>query len=93
MKYIVEIDSSTNSGAEAINYLKGLNVSEKSVYIRKLAHKTLLPLSPEELALPFGRIPSEDELEEFLDRKQGKGKPVETVRKEILTHLTGKHKK
>jgi len=90
MKYIVEIDSSTISGTEALNFLKGLHVSGKSIYIRKLAGKTLLPLSPEEFALPFGRIPSEVELENFLDRKQDKGKPAESVRKQILSRLKRK---
>ncbi len=84
MKYLVEIDDSSKAGTDAINYLRRLKVSGKSVFIRKFSRNSFVPLSPEELALPIGRKPTKLELAEFLDRKQGKGMEIEVARKKIL---------
>jgi hypothetical protein len=91
MKFVVEIDTSTKTGTEALNYLKKLK-SEKAVYIRKVKGDSLIPLSPEEMALPFGKKPTQKELDEFLDRKQGRGSDIEVVRKRILGRLARNRK-
>jgi hypothetical protein len=92
MKFLVEIDSATKAGTQAINYLKGLKAPEKSVLIRKYSRDSFIPLSPEEMALPIGKKPTSKELNEFLDRKQGRGSDAETTRKRILGSLAANRK-
>ena len=87
MKFVVEIDGDTKAGQQALEYLRHLKTTQKAVYIRKLKGRQFIPLSPEEMALPFGRKPTQTELDEFLDRKQGRGSDIETVRKRILGKL------
>ncbi len=92
MKFLVEIDTSTKEGTAAINYLKQIKPAGKSVYIRKFTGETTIPLSPEELGLPFGRKPTKKEITEFLNRKQGKGADIEIVRRRILDKLAKSRK-
>lgn len=92
MKYIVEIDTDSKVGEEAIKYLRTLKKSEKAVSIRKVEDDADRPFTAEELALPFGRVPTEAQLEEFLDRKQGRGSSLETVRKRLLKKSADRRK-
>jgi hypothetical protein len=45
------------------------------------------------MALPMRKKPSQEELSDFLDRKQGKGSDLETVRKRVLKNLAANRKK
>lgn len=92
MKYIVEIDTDSKVGEEAIKYLRTLKKSEKAVYIREVEEDPNRPFTAEEMALPFGRVPTDAQLEEFLDRKQGRGSSGEAVRKRILKKLADSRK-
>ncbi len=47
-------------------------------------------ISDEEMALPTRRKPTKEELNKFLDRKQGKGIDLETVRKRVLGNYADK---
>ncbi len=94
MKYVVEIDTTSKVGEEAIAYLRSLKKSSKAVHIREVEEQEddNRPFTAAEMALPFGRIPTEAQLDEFLDRKQGKGSDIEVVRKRLLKKIAGRTK-
>lgn len=96
MKYIVEIDTDSKVGEEAIKYLRTLKKSGKAVYIREVEEieeeDPKRPITVEEMALPIGRVPTDAQLEEFLDRKQGRGSSLETVRKRLLKKIADRRK-
>ncbi len=88
MKFIVEIDDSTREGLKAINFLKSLKPVRNEVYIRKYSKDSIVPLSPEELALPYGKKPDKTQLRAYLNQPQETGADIETVRKRIVGSLT-----
>lgn len=92
MKYIVEIDTDSKVGEEAIKYLRTLKKSEKAVYIREVEEDPNRPITAEEMALPYGRVPTDAQLEAFLDEKQGRGSSGETVRKRLLKKIVDRRK-
>lgn len=62
MRYIVEIDSNTDKGAELLKYIAQLNASHDEVKVHQDAE-----LSDEEMALP-GQAPTPKQLEDWLSK-------------------------
>jgi hypothetical protein len=77
-----ELDTSTKQGTDILNQVKKVKGS-KAVAIHKWKK-----LTSKDVALPGGLIPTEWQWEEYLNRKQGKGKPageaLELIRKQLL---------
>ena len=90
MDYLVEIKNTPELKplVEFLRTLKDVKVKKDE---GKLAKKRIL--SYEEMGLPMRKKPTKEELNEFLDRKQGKGSDVETVRKRVLANLAANRKK
>ncbi len=87
MDYLIEIKDVPESKPllDYLRTLKYVKVKEES--------KSTYHFTDEEMALPMRKKPTKDELSEFLDRKQGKGAGIETVRKRVLANLAKKRKK
>ena len=62
MRYIVEIDPSSEKGAELLKYIADLHAPASSVKVHKATS-----LSDEEMALP-GKKPRKEQLEEWLSQ-------------------------
>lgn len=95
MKYVVEIDTTSKVGEEAIAYLRALKKSSKAVHIREVEEVTFRKLTPEDLALPMNPPPTDEELEAYLkedDEDDDSGTDGETVRKRILKKLADSRK-
>ena len=83
MTYLVEINDKTNTGKKALSYLQKLQLLEPSIRItnKKGGFKKL---SAAEMALPGGKKPTAEQLNEFLDRKDtGKTLTMEQVRRKL----------
>lgn len=89
MTYFIEIKETKESKplVEHLCTLKYVKMKRESDKPTKKYHFT-----NEEMALPLKRKPNKEELNEFLDRKQGKGADVETVRKRVLAKLAANRK-
>ncbi len=90
MDYLIEIKNIPES-KPLVDYLRTL----KYVTVKKEKNKAVKKrvLTDEEMALPLRRKPTKDEFNEFLDRGQGKGSALETVRKRVLSNLAANRKK
>ena len=64
MRYIVEIDDQTDTGAQLLTYIEKLRASKKAVTIRKEE-----PLTDEEMGVP-GPKPFKERLEAWLEPKE-----------------------
>jgi hypothetical protein len=84
MKYTVELDSSTKEGSAVLKYLRKLD-DNKAVSIHKWKK-----LTAADVALPGGITPTEWQWNEYLDRKEGKGKSGEKAFAEIRKKLKDK---
>ncbi|MDB5284229.1 MAG: hypothetical protein JWO06_3304 [Bacteroidota bacterium] len=83
MTYLVEINDKTNTGKRALSYLQKLQLQEPSIRItyKKGAFKKL---TAEEMVLPMAKKPSDEQLNEFLDRKDtGKTISIKQVRHKL----------
>lgn len=87
MKYTIEIDTSTKKGTELFQFIQKYKAS-KSVSIHRWAK-----LTPEDVALPTDWLPTDWQWDEYLSRKQGKGKPAQKVFDDIRTKLNAQAKK
>ena len=89
MTYLLEIKETKESKhlLEHLRTLKYVKVKNEGVKAKKQYRFT-----DEEMALPLKRKPTKEEFNEFLNRKQGKGAVVETVRKRILAKLATNRK-
>ncbi len=90
MDYLVEIKDVPES-KPLLDYLRTLKYVKVKDEASKPVKKRIV--SDEEMALPMRRKPSKEELSDFLDRKQGKGTDLETVRKRVLKNLAANRKK
>ncbi|MDB5282902.1 MAG: hypothetical protein JWO06_1977 [Bacteroidota bacterium] len=81
MRYTIELDASTRAGNEALKQLRKLT-EDKTIAIHKWKK-----LTAKDLALPGGLQPTEWQLEEYLNRKQGKGKPAKKAFADIKKRL------
>lgn len=68
MRYTVEIDTRSKQGSEALKFLRKFNAG------KVIAIHEWRKLKPADVALPIGIQPTEWQWEEYLSRKQGKGK-------------------
>jgi hypothetical protein len=84
MRYTIELDTSTKAGSEMLQYLRKHNAG-KVVSIQKWEK-----LTAQQVALPEGIVPTEWQWEEYLNRKQGKGKPAEKAFAAMRKKLKGK---
>jgi|GEM_PF-6754865 hypothetical protein len=81
MKYTIEIDTSTKKGTELFQYIQKHKAS-KVVSIHQWTK-----LTPEIVALPNEWLPTDWQWEEYLNRKQGKGKPAAKAFNDIRRKL------
>lgn len=89
-KYVVEIDADTKVGEEAIKYLRTIKKGSKAVLIREV--EEIRKLTPEDLALPMGKAPTDEELEAYLNEADGQGSDIEVVRKRLLKKIADRRK-
>jgi hypothetical protein len=61
-------------------------VNKKTV-AKKAAKKNFQPLTEEEMIFGFGKKPTDEQLEEFFSRPDGKGDTGDVVRKRVLARL------
>lgn len=87
MRYTIELDTSTKTGTDALKQLKKLK-GDNAIAIHKWKK-----LTARDVALPGGPPPTEWQWEEYLSRKQGKGKPAEQVFADIKERLIAKYGK
>ena len=81
MRYTIELDTSTKAGTEALRQLRKLQDG------RLVAIHKWQKLTPRDVALPGGLQPTQWQLEEYLNRKQGKGKPGKKAFADMKTRL------
>jgi len=81
MKYTIEIDTSTKKGTELFQFIQKHKAS-KAVSIHLWTK-----LTPEDVALPNEWLPTDWQLDEYLSRKQVKGKPAQNVFNDIRNRL------
>lgn len=74
MTYIIEIDNKTEASKKILSSIRKLQKEDSSV---KITHKRekFRPLDINELSLPTSKIPTQEQLDEFLDRKDSR-KPI-----------------
>jgi hypothetical protein len=84
MTYLVEINDKTQTGKKALNYLQKLQLQEPAIRITR-KKSAFRKLSPEEMVMPGGEKFTDEQLDEWLDRKDT-GKPL------ALTQLRKKKK-
>lgn len=84
MRYTIELDASTKTGSEMLQYLRK-QTAGKIIAIHKWEK-----LTPRDVALPEGLVPTDWQWEEYLNRKQGKGKPAEKAFADMRKKLKSK---
>lgn len=87
MRYMIEIDTDSKEGNEALKYLRKINNT------KKIAIHKWTKLSSKDVALPGGVMPTDWQWEEYLNRKQGAGKPLQKALSDIKKKLTAMHNK
>ena len=92
MTYLVEINDKTNAGRKALSYLQKLQLQEPAIRITQ-KKGAFRKLSAEEMVLPGGEKFTDEQLEEFLDRKDtGKSLTLAQVRKKMEKRYSKKAK-
>lgn len=74
MTYIIEIDNKTEASKKILSSIRKLQKEDSSVKITQKKEK-FRTLDVNELSLPTGKIPTQEQLDEFLDRKDSR-KPI-----------------
>jgi hypothetical protein len=88
MTYLVEINDKTNTGRKALSYLQKLQLLEPAIRITQ-KKGAFRKLTAEEMVIPGGEKFTDEQLDEFLDRKDtGKPLTLAQVRKKIQLRVS-----
>ncbi len=71
MTYIIEIDNKTEASKKILSSIRKLQKEDSSVKITQKKEK-FRKLDVNELSLPTGKISTQEQLDEFLDRKDSR---------------------
>ncbi len=84
MKYTIEIDTSSKKGTELLQYIR------KHSETKVVSIKAWKKITPADVALPNNLFPTDWQWDEYLDRKQAKGKTGEKAFAAIRQKLKSK---
>ena len=84
MKYTIELDASSKKGTELLQYIR------KHSETKIVSIQTWKKLTPADVAVPNSLFPTDWQWEEYLDRKQAKGKTGEKAFADIRQKLKSK---
>ncbi|HRG88318.1 MAG TPA: hypothetical protein PLW44_04810 [Chitinophagales bacterium] len=83
MTYLIEIDANTEASKKLLSSIRKLQKTDSSIKITQKKEK-LRPLTAKEVVLPVGPKPTDEQWDEYLDRKDSrKPSTIQQLRKKL----------
>ena len=83
MTYLIEIDANTEASKKLLSSTRKLQKTDSSIKITQKKEK-LRPLTAKEVVLPVGPKPTDEQWDEYLDRKDSrKTSTIQQLRKKL----------